>query len=590
FRDEDVADYARKWFSLDSDTSSDEADAFISESESVPDLRSNPLLLSLMCILYRGEGSLPRNRAEIYEQCSNLLFRKWDARRRIHQDLRAGHLVEPALRHLAWWLFTREDTHSAVTERELVNATTEFLHGRGFESVDDAREAAREFIEFCRGRMWVFTDTGTTASGENLYSFTHRTFLEYFAAAQLAYDSDTPEKLAKTIAPHIAKGEWEVVGELAVQIKDSTSTEGAKRVYETLLNERRRRSIKTRSNILRFLTRSLRSTNLPPLVVRHLTREVVSIIFPDDTEEYDPSELFHYLLHHSEVNIHTIADEIQTSIEELIGSESGRSRQNGIVLAISLGEVDGINRPALEEFWIRKSNEITQRHASHFISEAHTDEDIRFFAFEKGLITIDQALRMSRGIDSLIAMRFNQVTGDVYAAVLHRRLWRALHASPESTEQEIRAAIDDLASFGIHLARTSGPPWADGPTDSLGGYSWETSRNKIIDKFHISPVTYLGGAAIILMSAEFHLGFTRRDLNSDPTRLNHFSDLYWYIESRETGNPDPQQLPDLPVPDDFKQIFRDWAARKINFVAVSPGDQARTLRRSSEVNGSRTKP
>ena len=31
---------------------------------SVRDLRSNPLLLSLMCILYRGEGSLPRNRAE----------------------------------------------------------------------------------------------------------------------------------------------------------------------------------------------------------------------------------------------------------------------------------------------------------------------------------------------------------------------------------------------------------------------------------------------------------------------------------------------------------------------------------------------
>jgi hypothetical protein len=67
---------------------------------------------------------------------------------------------------LAWWLFTRDDTHSAVTERALVNAATEFLHGRGFESPDEALEAAREFIEFCRGHMWVFTDTGTTATGE----------------------------------------------------------------------------------------------------------------------------------------------------------------------------------------------------------------------------------------------------------------------------------------------------------------------------------------------------------------------------------------------------------------------------------------
>jgi len=79
-------------------------------------------------------------------------------------------------------LFTRENAQSAMTERELVAATSEFLQARGFESLD----AAREFVDFCRGRMWVFSDAGTTASGERLYAFTHRTFLEYFAAAQLA--------------------------------------------------------------------------------------------------------------------------------------------------------------------------------------------------------------------------------------------------------------------------------------------------------------------------------------------------------------------------------------------------------------------
>jgi hypothetical protein len=62
-----------------------------------------------------------------------------------------------------------------VTERELVAATTEFLHARGFESLDEAREAAREFVEFSRGRMWVFSDQGTMPAGERLYAFTHRT-------------------------------------------------------------------------------------------------------------------------------------------------------------------------------------------------------------------------------------------------------------------------------------------------------------------------------------------------------------------------------------------------------------------------------
>jgi hypothetical protein len=257
FGDEQVADYVQKWFAQDPDARAGEAEAFRAESESIRDLCANPLLLSLMCILYRGEGSLPSNRAEVYEQCASLLFRKWDARRHIHQELRAGRLVDAALRHLAWWLFTSSET-PAVTERQLVTETMTFLHDRGFESVDDARDAAREFVEFCRGRMWVFSDVGTTSAGEKLYAFTHRTFLEYFAAAQLAYDSDTPERLARTLAPRIANGEWEVVGELAVQIKDNTITDGARRIYAELLGGRRRRSAKGRSAILQFLARTLR--------------------------------------------------------------------------------------------------------------------------------------------------------------------------------------------------------------------------------------------------------------------------------------------------------------------------------------------
>ena len=180
-----------------------------------------------MCILYRGAGSLPRDRAEVYEQCATCCSVGGMTAGASARSCGPVHLVEPTLRHLAWWLFTREDAQPAVTERELVTATAEFLHGRGFESADDAPSAAREFVEFCRGRMWVFSDAGTTAAGERLYAFTHRTFLEYFAAAQLAYDSDTPERLAETLAPRVARNEWAVVAELAIQIKDRTSSAGA---------------------------------------------------------------------------------------------------------------------------------------------------------------------------------------------------------------------------------------------------------------------------------------------------------------------------------------------------------------------------
>jgi hypothetical protein len=144
--------------------------------------------------------------------------------------------------------------------------------------------------------MWVFSDAGTTATGENLYSFTHRTFLEFFAAAQLAYDRDTPERLARTLARHVARGEREIVAELAVQIKDSTSRDGARRVYTELLGERRRRSTEGRGNILQFMARTLRSVDPTPTLTRRLAREALDFMFSGDPDKlrqrYDEAAAF----------------------------------------------------------------------------------------------------------------------------------------------------------------------------------------------------------------------------------------------------------------------------------------------------------
>ena len=137
------------------------AEAFLAESAKATDLRANPLMLSLMCILYRGAGSLPGDRAGIYARCAELLLRKWDEQRDLYRKVRADHLVEPAIGYLAWWLFTREDSRAEATERELTARTAEFLYERGYETEDEARAAARECVEFCRSRRWVFRAAGS---------------------------------------------------------------------------------------------------------------------------------------------------------------------------------------------------------------------------------------------------------------------------------------------------------------------------------------------------------------------------------------------------------------------------------------------
>jgi hypothetical protein len=409
FGDDQVGEYVYKWFTqenlLDAAEAEGSAGAFMEESASVPDLRSNPLMLALMCILYRGEGSLPRSRAEIYGQCANLLFHKWDTRRHIHMELRAGHLLEPTLQHLAWRLFTHDPVQSAMTRRELIEQAANFLRGRGFESALHARQAAEEFIEFCHGRMWVFTDTGTTSAGEALYSFAHRTFLEYFAAAHLAYDCDTPEGLARAIAPHVARHEWEVVGELAVQIKDHTSGQGAQRIYSTLLGERRRRAPAGRGGVLQFLARCLRSVDPPPKIVRLLARDVLDHLYAGDPNDEIRALPLCWLLACCDRQCSAVKDEIGARVTQMTSSDDLQVRLNGVRLAAYLpfGAMRGDGGPgmsprsAIRNFWWKSAPSLLRANAETVAAAAADDGGIRFAALWWHIITLQEALRMPGG-------------------------------------------------------------------------------------------------------------------------------------------------------------------------------------------------
>ena len=230
FDRERVTAYTTKWFELDDDLSptdrAHKARAFLEESEAVTDVRRNPLMLALMCNIYQGQGYIPRNRPDVYEKCARMLFDIWDRKRAIKVYLPISEHVEPAMNDLARWIYEDEGRQGGVTESELVERATRYLDARRFDNIHKAREAARNFVEFCRGRAWVFTDTGTGADGEAIYQFTHRTFLEYFTARQLAASHEGPVELADELLPHVERGEWEVVAELGFQIK-GRATDGA---------------------------------------------------------------------------------------------------------------------------------------------------------------------------------------------------------------------------------------------------------------------------------------------------------------------------------------------------------------------------
>ncbi|MFI9382087.1 NACHT domain-containing protein [Kutzneria sp. NPDC052558] len=272
FDDAQVEDYAGKWFGLDRDLSQPKrrelAKAFVLESAYAPDLRRNALMLSLMCALYRGEGYIPRNRLDLYERCSVLLFERWDRQRGIEVSLPFQQHVRPVLWFLAEWMFTNGNTKPAVTQWELTAAAQRFLLRKRFEDSDEAEAAATAFVEYCRGRAWVLTEVGTTSDGEPLFAFTHRTFLEFFTANQLVRTHPGARNLLDVLLPHIRNEEWDVVTELAVLLLDRHIDDGADDFLELLLRDADARPLDDRVPILTFAAKLL-SSFVPTPRLRH---------------------------------------------------------------------------------------------------------------------------------------------------------------------------------------------------------------------------------------------------------------------------------------------------------------------------------
>jgi hypothetical protein len=98
FDEDQVQEYVTKWFSTDTDLTNEQqkqkSQAFVEESQIVPDLRSNPLILALMCNIYRGENYIPRNRPDVYEKCAVMLFERWDKSRASIFHCRSKHTLD----------------------------------------------------------------------------------------------------------------------------------------------------------------------------------------------------------------------------------------------------------------------------------------------------------------------------------------------------------------------------------------------------------------------------------------------------------------------------------------------------------------
>jgi hypothetical protein len=286
-----VESYVRNWFNFVSGLSIDEreivASRFMSESEHASDIRSNPLMLGLMCTIYKTEAYIPRNRPDVYHKCSKMLFETWDRRRNLFEPLSFEAHLQNVLAHVAYSIYTNPTMQEGVTEAQVVELATDYLSKWAYNESADAISAARDFFEFCKGRGWVLDEFGLNESGAGLFRFAHKTFLEYFAAVHLSRTIPAISELCSNVLPGIIAGDLDIVAELALQMASGHVQGGPDTaIRELIAGAKDCSTYQDHHTLTTFICRSLSYLVPSPKVVTEVCNLAVSgLANPPDRKE-----------------------------------------------------------------------------------------------------------------------------------------------------------------------------------------------------------------------------------------------------------------------------------------------------------------
>lgn len=191
--DEQIADFLERWHRLAFPNAPDlgarrheRLTRTLADNPTVRDLCRNPLLLTLVALLNRGD-ELPRRRHKLLERATELMLSQWET----NKNLPAGSAIQfdPAdkrryLAELAWHMLTElpEGPGNVIEAEDLERFTTTFCERHFQASPLPAAANARALIQHLRERNYILGLLGGTQFG-----FLHKAFFEYLAAEEAAH-------------------------------------------------------------------------------------------------------------------------------------------------------------------------------------------------------------------------------------------------------------------------------------------------------------------------------------------------------------------------------------------------------------------
>lgn len=241
---EQIADFLVRWHraayedSGKADTKRTLLANAIDQSPAIRQLAGNPLLLTMMAILNRTQD-LPRDRAELYEQCARLLLHQWKVDTAFASDpeLAKASLDYKDKRNLLLSVARAMRSSEHGLAGNLIDEDTlERTLADGLTGVPNIRpeRAARALIEQLRGRNFMLCSVGGRS-----YAFVHRTFLEYFCAVEIRERFQTEQSLTLDQLKTEIFGHWadEIWHEVLSLLAGMVAPRFVRQILEWLLTQ-----------------------------------------------------------------------------------------------------------------------------------------------------------------------------------------------------------------------------------------------------------------------------------------------------------------------------------------------------------------
>ncbi|KYC43398.1 hypothetical protein WA1_11195 [Scytonema hofmannii PCC 7110] len=211
FDDSQVEIFVRKWFAPNEDLKlADSLLEKIEKNRAIEELTANPLLLTMLCLVFDDRYELPRNQYSLIHDAVEILLRKWDASRRIERSVTNKFNLPyqqkvNLLSKIAYESFLQEPHKILWQQREL-----EENIGNYIENLPDFSSDTLTFDSLAILKRLEANHGLLVKQAQDIYSFSHLTFQEYFVANYIV-ESRSYELLKEVVKQHLVNRQWREV-------------------------------------------------------------------------------------------------------------------------------------------------------------------------------------------------------------------------------------------------------------------------------------------------------------------------------------------------------------------------------------------